>query len=105
MIGDGPALRRHPGAELSLALGLLSPANRTECHALHAIYWAFKNGCVVVAMPTRNPLLCDQRQANLYVSRVIPWVLGGIIAYACYIFTKTLCSKHIAELRGTNGRL
>lgn len=39
------------------------------------------------------PVLCDERDANRYVSRVIPWVIMGTFGYACYAVTKPLCSK------------
>lgn len=38
-------------------------------------------------------MACDQKAANLAVSRIIPVVLGGLIGYACYFFTKPFCSR------------
>lgn len=33
------------------------------------------------------------RRANLAVARAIPFVLLGVVIYACYAFTKPLCSE------------
>jgi palmitoyltransferase len=50
-------------------------------------------------MPPRNPpILCDEKDANRYVSRVIPWVLLAIVVYASYAVTKPLCSKQSIQV-------
>ncbi|EED17522.1 DHHC zinc finger membrane protein [Talaromyces stipitatus ATCC 10500] len=54
-------------------------------------------------MPARNsqsaPVLCDERDANRYVSRVIPPVIFGIFAYASYVVTKPLCVDYLINPR------
>lgn len=46
------------------------------------------------AQSNRQPILRDERDANRYVSRIVPLILLGIIVYASYSITKPLCSKH-----------
>ncbi|KAH8701729.1 DHHC zinc finger membrane protein [Talaromyces proteolyticus] len=47
------------------------------------------------ARSTRPAVLCDEKDANRYVSRIIPWVLLGIIGYASYVVTKPLCIDYL----------
>lgn len=35
------------------------------------------------------------RRVNLAVARIIPFILLGIVIYACYAVTKQLCSRFL----------
>ncbi|PGH03132.1 hypothetical protein AJ79_07460 [Helicocarpus griseus UAMH5409] len=43
-------------------------------------------------------MACDQKTANLAVSRVFPGFLGLIIIYACWTFTRSLCIDYLLDI-------
>ncbi|KKZ63713.1 hypothetical protein EMCG_02020 [[Emmonsia] crescens] len=42
-------------------------------------------------------MACDQKAANLAVSRVVPVFLGLIIIYTCWTFTRSLCIDYLLD--------
>ncbi|EEH21677.2 hypothetical protein PABG_03893 [Paracoccidioides brasiliensis Pb03] len=49
-------------------------------------------------------MACDQKAANRAVARVIPVILGLIIIYACWVFTKSLCIDYLLQSKARNPR-